>query len=451
MCFFICGWNGDQRNSIKDGLIVTVSSGDELRERALLTSSGAHRRPRTSFLVPIYKKVSRRQCPLINCTWERQWPRVLERVSSHPSEASCLSDFSGRTALHLASFNHGCPNFVADALIRANPHALVKQDSYGQTPLHYACQFRAGTNDLVLLYCEKLEEHASNGMDVLNTCPPLTASPLYLACKRNGPIRIIEALVSTRRSIGVCWIAPVTGAEPFWKQQDNTELLHDDQDGTTTTPLSVLVDSCKISIASAEIDPELRHEMRNAALRMLSRNGEEVETLESDRQGDSNDGTTSLWLKILVLLRQEFLEYASDNDGASLLHLVASLKVPLPILTELCSVVFEEELSQRDSRGYLPLHYAIINPKSLFYILLRKRPSTATFCFPDGQSPMAVAVKRRNVDFSLLEDLAMADPDGLTRRDLESSLLPFQLAASLDSDEDTIYGLLRLRPDLLST
>ncbi len=36
-------------------------------------------------------------------------------------------------------------------------------------------------------------------------------------------------------------------------------------------------------------------------------------------------------------------------------------------------------------------------------------------------------------------------------RDLESSLLPFQLAASLDSDEDTIYGLLRLRPDSLST
>ena len=419
--------------------------------------SGAHGRQHhnSSFLVPIYKKVSRQQCPLMNCTWERQWTRVVERSYSHPSEASCLSDFSGRTALHLASFNHGCPNFVAEALIRANPHALVKQDSYGQTPLHYACQFRAGTNDLVLLYCEKLKEFATNGMDVLNPCPPLTASPLYLACKRNGPIEILQAILSTRRSIGVCWIAPVTGAEPFWKQQDNMELLQDDH-GTTTTPLSVLIDSCKESLVSARIDLELRQELRHAALRMLSRNDEEAETLpmfaeESDEQGDSNDSIMSVWLKILVLFRQEFIEYARDNNGASLLHLVASLRIPLPILTEVCSLVFEEESSQRDSRGYLPLHYAIMNPNSLFYIILRKRPSTATLAFPDGQSPLVVAMKRRNVDFSLLNELAMADPDALTRHDLESRLLPFQLAASLDSGEDTIYGLLRLRPDLLTT
>ncbi len=430
-------------SSAKDGLVVDVSVGNEQRSRVLTS-------PRRRARVPIYKKVSRRQCPLIDYTWERQWTRVVERCHSHPHEASCVSDFSGRTALHLASFNQGCPNFVANALITANPHALIKQDSYGQTPLHYACQFRGGTNDLVLIYCDKLVDLASRGMDVLNACPAVTASPLYLACARNAPIQVLKALIVTRTKIGVCWMAPVTGAEPYWKDDNTIHVLHGNGEHGTTTPLSVLLESCE-QVLNIGIDSEQCHEMRSVALRVLSASCEEETVDRFIEDKDDNEDSMSVWLKCLVLLRQEHLEYARDNNGASLLHLIAALKVPLPLMMDVCTPLFHEEALRRDSRGLHPLHYALLNPNSvnIFLKLLRSQLQAATFAFPNGQSTLVVALQQQNLPYPLLEELVMADPDALTQRDSETGFLPFQLAASLDSDETTIHGLLRMRPDLL--
>jgi len=427
MCFFLCGENLDEKADLRDGLLVTAPPPEELPPSP------------TRVRIPIYKKVSRRQCPLIDYTWERQWQNVVARCHSHPSEAACVSDHSGRTALHLASFNHGCPNYVAHALIHANPHALAKQDSYGQTPLHYATQFRGGTNELVVLYCQKLIEFASR-MDVINACPAITASPLYLACLRNAPITVLNALVCTRQYIGACWIAPITGGEPYWDHEND---VHVEEHGTKT-PLSVLIDSYKD--IDMGIDSEMRQQMKDATL-----------SINEDKQLCQDlppaEGMMAMWLKCLVLLREHLHTYARNNDGASLLHLVASLKVPVPVLVECCALVFPEKALQRDHEGYVPLHYALLNPPCysvyILNILLRNQPEAAALAMPNGRSPLVVALQQQRVWWhSGLQELVMADPDALERRDSESGLYPFQMAACLDSNVTIIYGLLRLRPDL---
>lgn len=431
MCFFLCGWHQDSR----DGLLVEKVPPHDESSRALTTTDTNT----VPIRVPIYKKISRQQCPLIDYTWERQWTKVVGRCCSHPSEACCVSDHSGRTALHLASFNHGCPNYVAVALIEANPHALIKQDSYGQTPLHYACQFRGGTNDLVVLYCQKLVEFSSR-MDVRNACPSITASPLYLACKRNAPIHVLNSLVSTRKSMGTtCWIAPMTGGEPYWDDDNN-------ETHGTKSPLSVLIDSCKDDI-DIQINLDVRQQMKDA---VLSINDEESVCGCQDSPADT---VMVLWLKCLVLLREHLSAYTQNTDDASLLHLLASLRELVPVWIKHCALVFPEAALQRDYRGYVPLHYALLNPATLssdaFTILLHHYPEAATCAFPNGKSPLVVALQQQRLPWNSLQELVMADPDALTQRDAESGLYPFQLAASLNSDTSAIYGLLRLRPDLL--
>ena len=368
---------------------------------------------------------------------------VVARCHSHPSEAACVSDHSGRTALHLASFNQGCPDYVAVALIQANPHALIKQDSYGQTPLHYAAQFRGGTNDLVMLYCEKLVEFASR-MDVLNACPIITASPLYLACLRNAPISLLNTLLSTRQSIGTCWIAPITGGEPYWEHDVD---IHEQG---TKSPLSVLVEST-INV-DIEIDVDTRQEMRNAVLSM----NEDVELECEDSPTNGRDAVMAFWLKSLLLLRSQLQIYSCNNANFSLLHLVAALKVPVPVLVDCCAVVFPEEALQRDDEGFVPLHYALLNPSFhssvVIQILLQKQPEAASLAFPNGKSPLVVALEKQRVWCSSgMEQLVMAAPDALEQSDAESGLYPFQLAASLNSNETVIYRLVRLRPDLLAS
>lgn len=372
----------------------------------------------------------------------------MDRCQSHRSEACCVSDYSGRTALHLASFNNGSPNFVVNALMEANPHAVVKQDSYGQTPLHYACQFSGGTNDLVLLYCETLTELSQARMDVRNACPMVTASPLYLACARNASISVLKALVDTQQLIGVCWIAPVTGGELFWNE--NETIIHV-EDGSTKTPLSVLVEACPDVNTCMTIESDaLLQEMKSVAIDIMSGNGVKV----SDSLANSQDPVLVLWSKSLVLIQQQYHSCTNDNNpGASLLHFMAALKVPVPLLFAWCAQVFSSPGAQRDSRGHVALHYALQNPSLqssiLVSILLHYQPASARISFPNGASTLVVALQEGRFGWdTILQPLALANPDTLSQR--HEDFYPYQLAASLEAHTDTIYGLLRLRPDLVA-
>lgn len=455
MCFFWCNWSKYQKADSRDGLLVV------------------HKTKRASIRIPIYRKVSRRTCPLLDYTWEMRWTNVVDRCISHPSEACCVSSFTGRTALHLASLNHGSPDFVARALLHANPHALLKQDSYGQTPLHIASQYASGTNNLVLLYCATLVELASrseaNKDVVVNACPPIMeASPLYLACDRSAIIDVVKALVKTRTTIGTCWIAPVTGGEAFFPWQDDQQQASTSMndgiqvDNATKTPLSVAVELCPdfnvdpTTVDDSTIGVRLLKEMKNTGESILNSDNREPQFA-----GICNLLIMACWLKSIVLLKPHYQSLARDSQGASLLHLVAALRVPVPALAAWCARVFPETLLQQDANGYIPLHYALLNPSSskqsqdyVIMVLVRSQPDAAKVAFPcNGQSTTLVVALQQQRPWwwhGYLEELDMANPDALAQRDDESGFHPYQLAASLDADLSTIYGLLRLRPDLLA-
>jgi hypothetical protein len=78
------------------------------------------------------------------------------------------------------------------------------------------------------------------------------------------------------------------------------------------------------------------------------------------------------------------------------------------------------------------------------------QPSAASIEY-EGSCPLHVAVKS-GCNFNTVEDLIVAVPDTISRREHASSLLPFQMAAcSENASLDTIFTLLRKEPSLLNT
>jgi hypothetical protein len=65
------------------------------------------------------------------------WASLIRRISSHPKEA-CYKDKCKNMPLHVACRRQPPPE-VVEALIQANPDALVSQTLDGLTPLHFSC------------------------------------------------------------------------------------------------------------------------------------------------------------------------------------------------------------------------------------------------------------------------------------------------------------------------
>lgn len=424
--------------------ISDVDHGTNIHEETEALTEGLRETKKCS--VPVYSEVSRRQCCLLEDVWERRWPYVLERCKSHPSEACCISDLSRRTALHLASFNHGCPVFVAEALIQANPHALSREDHYGHTPLHCVSFFQGGTDNLVILFCEKLVEFHSLGtdtsLDKRAASVKRAASPLHMACARDAPIQVLDALVSMRSTDSLQWVAPVTGGEPYW--ESDTRIKEE-------TPLNVLVNNRREDLVKTNCAAKQR--MRSVTYDFFQWNQESDELTHCGQSSDDDHtDTLSTWLKCLLLLREHMHRYShiDGNDQGSLVHLVASLNVPIPALVECCAQLFPDEVLNKDDRGYTPLHHSLLHSATeVMHILLHHEPKAAKVVLPNGQLPLIVALEKNLSWNDGLNKLVSAFPDSLIRRDPLSRLYPSLLAASLDAELGTIFLLIRLRPDLL--
>ena len=177
---------------------------------------------------------------LLNLTWSREWQGVSICCQNFPQEA-CVVNERGRCALHLASFSRTCPVPILVALLGANPHAVLLRDKDGYTPLHYACHFGHSIETIRLL-CDKIinittpykKELAAAGTTIIPYDPTITAaaidddnyddkkalfwSPLFLACNKNASIEIMQILLDTSEANhgALQWIAPLTGAEPWY-------------------------------------------------------------------------------------------------------------------------------------------------------------------------------------------------------------------------------------------
>ncbi len=96
--------------------------------------------------IPSYTQISRAaHCPLLKHAWAQNWEQVLKICSNQPWRSLHMTKYSGRTALHLATFDRRCPLAVASALLKANRHMIAVRDSNNYTPLHIVAFFSAAT------------------------------------------------------------------------------------------------------------------------------------------------------------------------------------------------------------------------------------------------------------------------------------------------------------------
>lgn len=121
----------------------------------------------------------------------------------------------------------------------------------------------------------------------------------------------------------------------------------------------------------------------------------------------------------------------------------------------LCLLYPEELFHYR--RGCTPLMLAVRNEnimlsdrhvkESLLSALLTIDPQLSAQRDVNGYLPLAHAVMARNQPWFILQMLVESHVDALN--DVTNGLTTFQLAASYDCNLDTIYGLLRLGPNMI--
>lgn len=401
-------------------------------------------------VVPKYKETSRSQCLLLRYTWERQWERVVERCESDPQEACCVTTETGRTALHLACFNHACPTFVARALIDTNPHALLVQDScWGWTPLHSLCAFQAGDH-LIPLFCERTTRvERALGWPGLQKSQQ---SPLLLACKRNAPWSTLAALLKVRRNTPNSWIAPVTGCEPYWTVSGG--------DDDKIPPLAALVDARGSEPLSHVSAATLRTmKIRTAALFDFPYSAFQQDLTTVAHVDDSFDETVHFWDKCMRLLKEAWR--TELGHGKTLVHLLSSLVIPVPSLLRLSLDMFPPLALQRDGKGLIPLHHVLLHPylnattlKLMIHIILSRQPDSAGVLLPrnvsplaDGGYPLELALRRGLEWDEGVALLVTAAPQALELQEWQPE--PALVAATMDAKLDTIYRLIRTSPEFL--
>lgn len=421
-----------------------ISSQEEGKAEGRLSVSNPPLMEKNQRKIPKYKSVSRNGCRLLKLLWERDWPNALQRVASNPTEACCVTDSSGRTALHLASFNHGCPMYVARALVDANPHALWVQDTNkGYTPLHYACAFKGGTDHLVPLFCQHLEQMGERYEGAQPHLQSSHSSPLLLACQRNAPVSVIAALLTTADGSDLNkWIAPETGAEPYW------------QPTRTSTPASHHVFPLFALFSHFDIGLEAALRLDRTYLEELLQLETYTETRLDEHTESDSDENAAVLRKAMMLISTSTSRIQGYSGGT--LHLVCATKVPVLPLVKIVGNVMPEDAMREDSFGYIPLHHAVIHPDKpleLLQELLAINSDSSRICIPESQSyPLHAALQRGwNWDTGIAEIVA-AHPEALAITDPGTGLLPFLLAASVDTSVSTIFELLRALPHLsLST
>ena len=432
-------------------------------------------------LVPTYKRIPRQECRMLTYAWERRWTEVIARCDHMPEEAFMKADHSGRTALHLATFhNEGSPLHVAQALLRANRHAILVEDSSCYTPLHNLGFFE-GTNDNVMaLFCDTalMVEQELQGRGTLPT--PSRTSPLYLAAKRNAPKSTLFILLNTRsgqqsKHTRNNWIAPITGGESYWDPQQTLDKC--------SSPLEILLRGRASCFEFERLSHKTNQQMKAMVLHVLggglsldnSRTNksvdsdvEEVDTEMMDLQ--YNHAALKMMEKCLLFLRENVRTTTTSQQRIpSLLHTVVSLKVPVPILLQVSVNLFPEQITQCDDTGKYPLYHILkanhpYATQQLIRILLHSKTSKnlkGGDNTPTGsklplhplhqiQECLALALE---IGFSWedgLRDILQANSDVLRTEDSQTGLVPACWAASCQNTAlDTIFLLLLADPQVI--
>jgi len=287
--------------------------------------------------------------------------------------------------------------YLVESRIRTHPVEASQKDIYGATPLYRAVARRV--DNYPRLQTIQLLLDAFPGAMI---CPPNEFCPMNAACWRRAPYAILQLLIDARPSRDLN--------------------VHD---------LCALWSSYE---------------------RLF---GGDTETLVQYVCEGGRDGA-QIWAKLHAMLHYCSAQKIRDWNG---LHAAASVSSCSLQVLQLSFRLFPEQVRLRDKYGRMPLHVILDSCNSSeieqgttdkMTSLLEWFPEACTIRDGKGRLPLHIAVETGR-SWEQLKRLIYASPDALSQRNFETSLYPFQMAASCEICSLTVvYELLRSAPHLVS-
>jgi len=149
--------------------------------------------------VPSYTQISRADhCPLLKHAWGQNWDELIKVCANQPWRTLHMTKYSGRTALHLATFDRSCPLRVARALLKANRQMIAVRDSNNYTPLHIVAFFSAATS---LSQSENVSISLSSGEQEISTGEAVTTNPMGRAIEDDERGESTESSTTSQPSL----------------------------------------------------------------------------------------------------------------------------------------------------------------------------------------------------------------------------------------------------------
>jgi hypothetical protein len=309
-----------------------------------------------------------------------------------------------------------CPSHVLEAMVRANPLAVVTEDyhQYGGTPLHFCCGSRLRDNPHMVRLLVETALRVQAQYDPQHLPPPRLSywSPFYQAAKWAAPPATLWVICQARRQQP--WMAPWTGAESYWQA---AEIRQTSMEPARDSPLRALWRRQTPRRLSSLYGPPVE-ELRTIATQLLTLPEDQVWDYLLDKQSDEDTEASSEvqhWLKLLVLLRHQV-----NEEEATLLYTVVALLATVPALVRLVGLIFADQHMQPSrTDGRLPLHVA-----------LARYRCTAPIAGND----------------EVVQILVQAQPQALFVADPLTGHLPLVQAAEAGASVDVLYTILRSAP-----
>jgi ankyrin repeat protein len=346
----------------------------------------------------------------------RDWDATRVRVLSHPWDASYRAkQRNNATPLHLACL-YRAPIDVVRMVFEANPKALLCQDSEGWTPLH-----------VILLYGDD-EETAlmlirQGGAKAAAVQSRVVGAPLHLAFRHGCSTAIIKELLRVNPAMATTANEYSTKpAKILWyhysRNPDNERMLNDIAEHQLLPPqgeksLRELVERLTLLVRAAKGQQHWNKQQNQQHCQILH---------DVVMATEKNLGDLSLFLPLIVLLYPEQLRM-KDGSGNLPLHNAASY----PPTTMAFAPSF-----RRHTR-----HTAVTITKDPVEVLVQGYPVAATIPNSSGHLPLHIALSRGQRRWRTgISSILLAAPEVLLMLDLETQLLPFQLAAAGNSHSD---------------
>eukprot|EP00567_Pseudictyota_dubia_P012357 CAMPEP_0197444046 /NCGR_PEP_ID=MMETSP1175-20131217/9628_1 /TAXON_ID=1003142 /ORGANISM="Triceratium dubium, Strain CCMP147" /LENGTH=406 /DNA_ID=CAMNT_0042974765 /DNA_START=70 /DNA_END=1290 /DNA_ORIENTATION=+ len=353
--------------------------------------------------------------------WGRRFPSPLElalRKDSPPPEPTAIRalieahsdalqqvDEFGRSVLHVACVDGARPE-IARVLLDAKPDLASQRTVDGWIPLHFArCEEMAR-----LLICAfptgvSVEDHAGR-------------IPLHFAACQDTPPEVVRLLLEE-------------GTRQQHQGNNNASgVLHKSKKGKT--PLNIICSKIGKAAGVNRMPCVWEWEKLTLMLKTAASSLAEQGWQES-RKNRSSSGMFKF----------------------RLLHAVVELQCPIEIV-RYALAQNPEQTKERDWMGRTPLFIAVstrgTTPEVIETILFAC-PSAGCIADYRGRLPLHAAAEAGITYEGGLRSVMYAHPSALEVRDLVCHMHPFMLAAKSDTgekDTNTVYCLLRKRPDILA-